>query len=86
MWPLRCRAAEADRSRKGLLQFAHGAWTDALSCSVVQQDLSVGFLSIHPGIRLYEVEVVKTGDCVERKKIQENQGFTAKRGENRVGT
>jgi hypothetical protein len=32
---------EPDRSRKGLLQFAHGAWTDALSCRVVPQDLGV---------------------------------------------
>jgi hypothetical protein len=60
---------------------AHGAWTDALGRRVEQQDLGVGFLSIScpltPGIRLYGVEVVETGDFVDSKKRQENQGFTA---------
>ena len=62
-----------------LLQFIHGAWTDALGCRVVQQDLGVGFLSIScpltPGIRLYGVEVVETGDSMDSKERQENQGF-----------
>ncbi len=73
--------AEPDRLGKGLLQFAHGAWTDALGCRVVPQDLGVGFLSIScpltPGIRLYGVEVVETGDSMDSKKREENQGFTA---------
>jgi len=36
---------EPDSSRKGLFQFPHGAWTDALGCRVVLQDLGVSFLS-----------------------------------------
>src|ERR1700690_3278585 len=69
----------ADVLRFPLLQFTHGAWTDALGRRVGQQDLGVGFLStscpLTPGIRLYGVEMVDTGDAVDSKKRQENQWF-----------
>jgi hypothetical protein len=70
---------EPDRSRKGLLQFAHGAWTDALGCRVVPQDLGVGFLSIScpltPGIRLYGMEVVKQATLWTVRKDRKIKGF-----------
>ena len=52
--------------------------------------LPYGFLSINPGIRLYGVEAVDTGDEVDSKKRQENQAFPAnpvkrKRGRSSVG-
>ena len=69
------------RSEFGLLQFIHGAWTDALGCRVVLQDLGVSFLStscpLTPGIRLYGVETVDAGDSIDSEKRQENQGFPA---------
>lgn len=63
----------------GLLQFTHCAWTDALGRRVGNRIWAFGFLSIScpltPGIRSYGGGMVATGDAVDSKKRQENQGF-----------
>jgi hypothetical protein len=58
----------------------HGAWTDALVVGPPEQDwIWVCFLSIScpltPRKRLYGVEMVETGDAMDSKVRQENQGF-----------
>ncbi len=59
----------------------HRAWTDALGRSFVCRTGRFYFLSIScpstPGIGQYGVERVDTGETIDSKNSQENQGFPA---------